>query len=267
MKAIGKIERVCPTCGKTFYPHISNVKLGRGIFCSHKCHMATRKPESIEKVCQYCNDQFSTSRKDQKFCSVKCLTRANHDMNPDGINIGNQLEHTCCPVTPTRLRDMYWKEGKGIKEIARIFTQMRGHHRRIGADDVKRWLLLCGVTLRTRGEAQSLSHRQNPQRVAKCVEAMQKHRKPTSPNDFHRNKLWKLGHKAQAKNRTTRLITKQCSLPGCSNLVTRLPCRMKGSVFCSHSHASKYRHLRDKEIKENALLKARAEAMLGRSLP
>lgn len=45
----GKIKRICPICEKKFYVKIFRVKLGREIFCSHKCDAVWRSKNKIGK--------------------------------------------------------------------------------------------------------------------------------------------------------------------------------------------------------------------------
>lgn len=46
--ASGKVDMVCPTCGKEFFPRVADVNRGRGIYCSFRCHV-TRPPKPLKE--------------------------------------------------------------------------------------------------------------------------------------------------------------------------------------------------------------------------
>ncbi len=71
------IERICQHCGKHFYTYHSELRKGRGRFCSPLCWYASRK---IERVCKQCGKTFFISqsiakRSWGKFCSSECFTK------------------------------------------------------------------------------------------------------------------------------------------------------------------------------------------------
>lgn len=74
----GKADgRPCPTCGKTFWPPIANLKRGQGKYCSHECAVAARKVTTEERECEYCGALFDAlasevRRGGGRFCSPKC---------------------------------------------------------------------------------------------------------------------------------------------------------------------------------------------------
>lgn len=64
------IERICETCGKSFFTRQFDIDNGNGIFCSHKC-----KQQRIVIICEVCGKEFSTYKCRtgiRKTCSIKC---------------------------------------------------------------------------------------------------------------------------------------------------------------------------------------------------
>ena len=86
---MSKIERICPTCGKVFYVWPSNIKKGRGIYCSQKC-MVIGKSTKVERVCPVCGKTYYVKPSYIKkgggiYCSQKCY----------GIGKSTKVERIC----------------------------------------------------------------------------------------------------------------------------------------------------------------------------
>src|SRR3972149_2060363 len=63
-----KVERTCETCGKIFYKYPSDIKAGRGRFCSQGC-IAGQK---VFKICPVCNKVYRVTRIHVNHCSKQC---------------------------------------------------------------------------------------------------------------------------------------------------------------------------------------------------
>jgi len=74
----------CLNCGKEFYVYPSYIKIGRGIYCSHKCSNKHKtglhhwKWNRIEKECLFCGKKFWTTPSQVKigkgkYCSRECM--------------------------------------------------------------------------------------------------------------------------------------------------------------------------------------------------
>lgn len=79
MKTSKKIEVSCAWCSSSFTVYTSEIKRGRGVYCSKECARQSYM-KGRESVCHYCNKDFYVSPSKIKagggiYCSVKC--RAN----------------------------------------------------------------------------------------------------------------------------------------------------------------------------------------------
>ena len=83
----GRVERQCEYCGKSFRAMKSEVRIGKGRFCSRNCHSKYQKTligsknirykKPISLVCNQCGKKYDVKphRKDiSKFCSQVCYT-------------------------------------------------------------------------------------------------------------------------------------------------------------------------------------------------
>ena len=88
--------RVCKYCGKPFLVIPSQVKRGRGVFCSRKCmgkwqsehrrgeNSPTWAGGNIERICEFCGKIFSVPPhkikppNSGKFCSLSCWAKSRH---------------------------------------------------------------------------------------------------------------------------------------------------------------------------------------------
>lgn len=80
----GQVEKMakvlvnCETCGIEFLTPASEIRRGRGRFCSKKCYgkwLSKIKDRKLEKRCSQCGKLFKVKRsryKIRKFCSIKC---------------------------------------------------------------------------------------------------------------------------------------------------------------------------------------------------
>ncbi len=77
-------NRTCPICNKTFYTYPSNIKLGRGIFCSVKCKsiaVGMKFKGKNNQKCLHCGKMFHVRQcriinGKGVYCSSKCRTLA-----------------------------------------------------------------------------------------------------------------------------------------------------------------------------------------------
>lgn len=65
----------CGWCKKEFHRRMSHKNRTLNHFCSKKCEMNYKRKDRIEKQCPICSKNFvvTPSRKNQKFCSQKCM--------------------------------------------------------------------------------------------------------------------------------------------------------------------------------------------------
>ena len=86
-KGIGKIKRTknrwiksnCKTCGQEYW------KWGEKgtVYCNSHC----KPSKEFTLVCQYCNNEFTTKRKESKFCSVSCGSKYNSKLQGLGTKV------------------------------------------------------------------------------------------------------------------------------------------------------------------------------------
>lgn len=129
-RRIGEV-RECKICGKTFYAPRSQIKIGRGKFCSLKCtgrYNAGRKPGQY-KYCLSCSKRFYVSpcrRISAKFCSCKCMGE-----HQKGKPLSDKAKKKLRTFNLGRLKgdkNPHWKGG---------ITPLRAHIRQL--DQYKRW--------------------------------------------------------------------------------------------------------------------------------
>lgn len=73
----GSVERVCETCGKTFWVWSSQLKRRACRFCSRECFGVGEQRAIAERTCEVCGKRFGVpihiARKGQgRYCSSKC---------------------------------------------------------------------------------------------------------------------------------------------------------------------------------------------------
>jgi len=104
------LNKFCLICKKPFITYPSDIKTGRGKFCSLKCYGIWRKgkyrgkdnpywKEKIKRTCQTCGKVFEinlchTKRGRGKFCSRECYTKEWISRVP-GWNKGEDFEILC----------------------------------------------------------------------------------------------------------------------------------------------------------------------------
>lgn len=72
----GKIEKVCPTCGKKFLDYV-RIDGKDQRYCSRECSVVPKKKNRVSQVCLKCGKEFLTTQYrvangEGKFCSVTC---------------------------------------------------------------------------------------------------------------------------------------------------------------------------------------------------
>ena len=81
-KSMCSVERTCQQCTKQFKIFPSDVKLGRGVYCSRKCRaigvgLRNRGP-IIVRNCQHCSKEFRRTAaqfRNGKYCSRECAIK------------------------------------------------------------------------------------------------------------------------------------------------------------------------------------------------
>ena len=79
--SIKMIKRECLLCNKVFYVKPCIVKIGKGIYCSSRCHKEDRQRKARGRViarCEMCGLNFEAricdiKRGYDRFCSAKCM--------------------------------------------------------------------------------------------------------------------------------------------------------------------------------------------------
>lgn len=103
----------CQQCGKEFYRYPSHVRLGRGVFCSRRCHYDSRRTGVAKNrfSCETCGkevERIKNGDRKPRFCSLQC--------------------RTVIPVT-RKLVGGYWFVRLPLEE--RRAYHARSHHRRL----------------------------------------------------------------------------------------------------------------------------------------
>ena len=85
----GKIERICQICGRVFYTAPSNIKYGRGKYCSRECY-GSAQYKKIKRFCLECGKEIEVcpskiKKGEGKFCSLTCFGKWRSE-NFKGIN-------------------------------------------------------------------------------------------------------------------------------------------------------------------------------------
>ena len=62
-----------PDCEITFRPLTA-----RHRYCRRLCRMLARQPPVFDKSCEFCHQDFATTKKHQKYCSPKCAGLSQH---------------------------------------------------------------------------------------------------------------------------------------------------------------------------------------------
>jgi hypothetical protein len=264
------VQRICQQCGTTFSVSLYDVNRGRGKCCSSTCSEVmmrlSRWPEGAKtesRVCLSCGVEFPVpygriQNGGGKYCSAKCSVSSlvsQHKFNPDGINTGNPLEKTTCPISLETLHFRYWKKGESIKDIAFAL--------KVSPHSIRSWLNRAGITIRKPSESMRLKYKTKPH--------LKEMARRNAINLCQQGKLAGFGgseitikkaRKQRIKNCTARLISVVCALPGCGKILKVQPWRMARvrHKYCCQSHATTHQHQLRREAKAQARLAAAHEA-------
>jgi hypothetical protein len=141
----GKLKCICKACGKEFLKQPSDIKSGRGKYCSRECsdkaHIGESSPrwkERVESTCKQCGKQLSLlpwqiKRGGGNYCSVECRNES-HKFRITCIckQCGSEFE-----TTPARR-----KSGKGVFCSKKCHTESKNKK-------IKRVCKICGKEFET----------------------------------------------------------------------------------------------------------------------
>lgn len=105
---VEKIKRICQHCGEEFFVYPSDLKFGKGKYCSIKCsgkshsgkNNAKWKGGKIKCVCQTCGEEFYRFPSDMKngtgkFCSRSCSCKSKTKENGNNWKGGTSFVPYC----------------------------------------------------------------------------------------------------------------------------------------------------------------------------
>jgi hypothetical protein len=162
--------------------------------------------------------------------------------NPGGINTGNALERTTCPVHVSVLKDLYEVQAMGTPGIANWINGK--FNTKFDRASVYRWWKSGGIQTRTHSHASSIACKQNPE-MYKRIAALGNI--ASAKSEIHKQirmkimkKIGSKGNKAHLKACLARRIIVQCAL--CGKDKSLMPCKYKGPTrhFCNLSHSATY---------------------------
>ena len=86
---------ICKCCGDSFITPLKRYnyllkKNGTNFYCSKECFQVARSPKPLEKICEFCKTEFSSSTRywSPKCCSRKCAARLSQSfVNVEDISI------------------------------------------------------------------------------------------------------------------------------------------------------------------------------------
>lgn len=197
-------------------------------------------------------------------------------MTTESINKGNPLENTKCPVTPARLWELYWKEGKTLTEIGVFCTGLISSDTVISPRRVLAWLDKAGIQTRNHSESRKLEWKKG-KRASTSNEHLRRGKSTLNGGGDadHMKRITKKAHKAWSALSKSRRVVKTCAWKDCNNQFTRSPYYADKVCYCSRSCVSKnmqYRRSLDKlrTVKPNTEVdqatKEWAERILGRKV-
>jgi hypothetical protein len=111
------IEKVCVTCGKTFYVPPTRDKTAKA--CSHECAVSVRgksRSRRADVVCKNCGKVFSVPESHSKtrvYCSKECK------YNPDAMDIASEIR--------TGDKNPMWKGGLTMHSDGYIYKKSLNH--------------------------------------------------------------------------------------------------------------------------------------------
>jgi hypothetical protein len=194
----------------------------------------------------------------------------NHKTYCNEINKGNALEKTLCPITPERLWELYWKEGKSADQIAEYLTHATQRSKSFCGGSVREWLKKAGITLRTGSELVTHTQLRNPELLHSRIERIKKARTHFVKNPYH--ELTAKEQKAIVRRLTasrkpfndlqkSKRIKKKCEWSDCSNMLEVTESRLKkcNHHFCGRSCAMKFAH-KERRLNKLRTVKPNTEA-------
>lgn len=94
-----QVEKKCLQCLNIFSVAESEVKRGNGKYCSRSCSFLAKKKYG-SRECEYCQKEFQSSRKGQRFCSQSCSARV---INPSFFMSKKDLEKRNIKISNTHI--------------------------------------------------------------------------------------------------------------------------------------------------------------------
>jgi hypothetical protein len=87
------VNKICPVCGKNFYVFPRSLKVGKGIYCSHKCNSISKIGKGNKKLqtgtlsnCLTCGKEFYVAswwkKKNAGYCSRICYWKSRIGKRP-----------------------------------------------------------------------------------------------------------------------------------------------------------------------------------------
>ena len=179
--------------------------------------------------------------------SMEKSVKSKREINPEGINTGNLLERTACPVHESALKYLYMDNNNKPMSLADIVQYIQSRFKMTFCiDTISVWLKLIGVELRKRGHAQSIADKQK--NYTAKARAQLSITPITDKQTESRSKIGKVSIKKakkqqlimHAKNR----IIINCQWYECKRTRSVIPAVIKAGKgkFCGRSCARKYQH-------------------------
>jgi len=145
-----------------------------------------------------------------------------------------------CPFTPSRLHEMYWREGLSLDAIRKAASALAGEA--VGQTAVTRWLRINGIALRTHSEASAVRIAKAPEvyrnRARQMREAWQaKYEAGEMPPPVVKTISAKARRAAIKATKGRTMETRACSLPGCIKTITRPAGQFRReNAYCCREH-------------------------------
>lgn len=157
------------------------------------------------------------------------------EKNPAGINTGNPLENTICPVSLSRLDELYWREAQSTQQIADYLTNMYCH--KYYDVVVLKWLHKADIPVRTRGHGYSVRAKQTPEIyqnaviIANRASVVSENKKPLPSKIWQ--KIQEKGRAVEKARRESMHVKLRCEY--CNMIYSRPPYKIKGKkhYLCS----------------------------------
>ena len=187
--------------------------------------------------------------------NLNATHRQGNIVNPEGINTGNCLQATTCPVSLGRLKELHDIQLYSMNEISAYLSKQ--FNRRLALHTIQQWFKLSGIVTRPRNVACRIAAKKQYWKysIVKATEAANASLLQKEAASIFAKKTNIKARRSYIKNCKAKRVQRTCQWTTCRAEFDVKPSKIKYGYgrFCSKSCAMKFRRRNEKLAKLTAL--------------